>query len=137
MCDGRERKGEELVLCCCCSLLIVVGQRLWFRLHVRCSFYHSIHKDNGGQSGTRSQVKKINKNFKDLERKYYKMGPIPIHVIISFCLCSLPFLLHLCPFNFGIPQSPPLYFATVFISFAFPLLSLFMGLIRAFLFCFA
>lgn len=29
-------------------LFIVVGQSLWFRHHVRCSFYHSIHKDNGG-----------------------------------------------------------------------------------------
>lgn len=38
---------------------IVVGQRLWFRIHVRCSFYHSIHKDNGGHDGSHTQVKKF------------------------------------------------------------------------------
>ena len=53
-------------------VFIVVGQSLWFRVHVRCSFYDSIHKDNGGRSGTRSQVKKL----KDLERKYYGAGPV-------------------------------------------------------------
>lgn len=47
---------------------IVVGQPLWFRLHVRCSFYHSIHKDNGGLCGTQTQVKKL----RDLERKDYQ-----------------------------------------------------------------
>ena len=70
----------------------MVGQALWFRLHVRCSFYHSIHKDNGGRGGTQSQVKKL----RDLERKDYQVGPNLIQVIISFCLWPLPFVLHLC-----------------------------------------
>jgi len=117
----------------CCSLLIVVGQRLWFRLHVRCSFYHSIHKDNGGQSGTRSQVKKI--KLKDLERKDYRMGPT--HSCNHFIL-PLPFAFSSSPllFNFGIPISSiptlPLLFPLCFSFF-----SQSMDLIRAFTFCFA
>lgn len=64
----RELIGikRECIISFLFFLFIVVGQKLCFRLHVRCSFYHSIHKDNGGHSGTQSQVKKFER---DLEKE--------------------------------------------------------------------
>lgn len=71
-------------------LFIVVGQPLWFRLHVRCPFYHSIHKDNGGSCGTQSQVKKL----RDLVWKRLSSGS-HLHSSNHFNLpFAFAFLLH-------------------------------------------
>lgn len=77
----------------------VVGQALWFRLHVRCSFYHSIHKDNGGRGGTNPK----SKNGETWKGKTITW--VPSHssnhfvLPLAFAFCAAPLL-----GDFGIPQ---------------------------------
>ena len=100
-------------------LFIVVGQPLWFRLHVRCSFYHSIHKDNGGRGGTQSQVKKIWETWKGKIIKW-----VPSHSSNHF-ICLWPFAFCSAPLlgDFGIPLLAfafgPLSSVSLFSSFFF------------------
>lgn len=71
-------------------LFIVVGQSLLFSLHVRCSFYHSIHKDNGWPKWVPIPSQKFWRLAKEKSPK--KGGSHLIRVIIFFHLCSSPLL---------------------------------------------
>lgn len=63
--------------------------RLCFRVHVRCSFYHSVHRDSGG---TQSPVKKYWEIFrkKRFNQSKVEMGPSPfMYDHFYFCLYPL------------------------------------------------
>lgn len=81
-------------------LLIVVGQALWFRVHVRCSFFiiESI-KTMEGVVGPNPK----SKNLKTWKGKIIRW--VPSHSTNHFVL-PLPFAFSSAPLlgNFGIPQ---------------------------------
>lgn len=103
----------------------MVGQRLWFRLHVRCSFYHSIHKDNGGRGWVPIPSQKKLRDLlegKDLS-KVEGVAPISFKQSFPFAFGPLP----LFCYNFaGVGRSTlgfllPQFLCPLlpFISFAF------------------